>query len=492
MRTEFVDSYRQLRLRIRELARKHPGERLVFRGQVAFYKGAVVPSIMRHGQAAYHEEQHPFWYTLVTDMVLSMAVEYQTWLQRRGAQGKKPSAATEPSEEPTTPASLGSHIERLLQHYGARSNYVDVTSSLPVALWFAHHAHNMHDLPLMPGDVPDVDPPLDPYGQMRVFDIAWYERAWPEKKTGYLFILAPNIPRNRSSLRHGDYIDLNPNVMATRISRQRAGLIFAEQGVDAGDLRKFVLRVFRFALPLKGVPRFVKEAETNVLFPTPDEDVTYAKLLARIPFQTDLNAPFSVRRIVRIPEYYDAFLSQGSPAWKAFRRQDIDRGITLFFAMLITQDHSTVVCRAGDADIYLKDATPILCPRSISFIMDISSVDEFTLAPHGNNLFFEYDPIHIGVAEDTSIIPSDPRGVWLVAHGNQIWCRLFAKSSDTDSDLRVSATFGHWFTFENEKLTLVGEAPKSGDFHDELIEAERQLLGIVLSLVGTCGMTAES
>ena len=400
MRTEFVDSYRQLRLRIRELARKHPGEKLVFRGQVGFYKGAVVPSIMREGQAAYHEHQHPFWYTLVTDMVFSRVIEYQKWLQSRRAQGKEPSAATEPSEEPATPASLGSHIERLLQHYGARSNYVDVTSSLPVALWFAHHAHNMHDLPLLPGDVPDVDPPLDPYGQMRVYDVAWYEQAWPEKKTGYLFILAPNIPRNRGALRHGDYIDLNPNVMATRINRQRAGLIFAEQAVESGDLHKFVLRVFRFALPLKGVPRFVKETETTVLFPPPDEDLTYAKLLARIPFQTDLAKPFSIRRIVSIPEYYDAFLSQGSPAWKAFRRQDTDRGITLFFPMLITQDHSTVVCRAGDTDIYLKDVTPILCPRSISFIMDIAGVDEFTLAPHGNNLFFEYDPIRSGVIAD--------------------------------------------------------------------------------------------
>jgi len=123
-------------------------------------------------------------------------------------------------------------------------------------------------------------------------------------------------------------------------------------------------------------------------------------LLARIPFQTDLAKPFSIRRIVSIPEYYDAFLSQGSPAWKAFRRQDTDRGITLFFPMLITQDHSTVVCRAGDTDIYLKDVTPILCPRSISFIMDIAGVDEFTLAPHGNNLFFEYDPIRSGVIAD--------------------------------------------------------------------------------------------
>jgi len=484
METVLVSDYRKLRLRIRELAREHRDAKFAFRGQIAFHNGAVIPSIMRTGHADYQEVHHPLWYTLVSDMVFSQVLEYQKWLRSRG-QDRKPvvESETETPEAPKTSASLGSQIERLLQHYGARSNYVDVTSSLTVALWFAHHAHNMHDLPLLPADVPDLDESPDPFGPMRVYDIAWYERAWPKAKVGYLFVLAPNIPQNPGTLRHGDYIDLLPNVMSLRIDRQRAGLIFAENTVDSGDLSKFVLRVFEFRLPLKGAPRFVTQAKTSTLFPSPDKDLTYGDLLDRIPFQTDLNAPFSVRRIVRIPEYYDKFLSQGSAAWRAYRKRDTYRFISLLFPMLMDQNHSSVVCQAGGADVHLKHATPLLCPLSISFVMDPASADDFTLAPHGDNLFLEYDPIRGGVIAETPIAPSDPRGIWIVSHGKHIWCRLFAKSKGNDEQVGIAATFGHWFAFENGTIVLVGDPAEEGSDESELIDTERELLGLALSLL---------
>jgi hypothetical protein len=94
----------------------------------------------------------------------------------------------------------------------------------------------MHDMPLLPADVPDLNQPLDPFGPMPVYDVAWYERAWPARKFGYLFVLAPNLAQPGRALHPGDFIDLNPNYMAARINRPQAGLIFADKAVHAGDL----------------------------------------------------------------------------------------------------------------------------------------------------------------------------------------------------------------------------------------------------------------
>jgi hypothetical protein len=113
--------------------------------------------------------------------------------------------------------------------------------------------------------------------------------------------------------------------------------------------------------------------------------------------------------------------------------------------------------------------------------MEPATKNEFTLGPHGNNLFFEFDPIRGGIVAETPATPSDPRGIWVVGHGNRIWCRLFAKAGDHDSE--ISATFGHWFDFQNGEITPAGDTPGSRSDDGEFIAAERQLLGIVLSLL---------
>lgn len=480
LKTERVDSYRQLRARMRDLARQHRGRKLVLRGQTALYGGAVIPSIMRRGHERYRETQHALWYTLVSDLVFSNVVEYQQWRRKRGtAPAAEP--APEAPERPAAAGSLGSHIERLLQHYGARSNYVDVTSSLPVALWFAHHSHNLFEQPYLPADVPGLDAPLDPFGPMPVYEIAWYTAAWPKTKTGYLLTLAPNLAERDAAPQHGDYVELTPNLMSARIGRQRAGLIYANK--NAGDLRKLVVRAFRFKLPLAGAPRFVTDARTNALFPSPDADRTYAGLLARGPFRTDLTAPHSMRRIISIPEYYESSVPRDA-AWRAFRRHDVYRPLSLFFPRLYPQDHPLVVCRVGDRDVRLRDATPVLGPLSISMIMDptmIADLPEFSLHQYGANLFVEFDLLRGGIIAETPIAPSEPRGVWVVADGNRVWCRLFVNADEHDES-KITGTDGHWFALGKEKgLTLIGGAPDGTE--DAALQGERQLLGYVLSLL---------
>jgi hypothetical protein len=116
--------------------------------------------------------------------------------------------------------------------------------------------------------------------------------------------------------------------------------------------------------------------------------------------------------------------------------------------------------------------------------MAIQSAEDFSLGTHGTNLFFEFDPIRAGVIADDPITPSDPRGIWIVAKEDRIWCRLFAKRDDAENDaLSISATHGHWFAFEGEQITLAGAPLPPGKFEADLIDAEQQLLGVVLGLL---------
>jgi hypothetical protein len=487
MKTELVNNYRELRGRIRELANEQRGAKLVFRGQVDLHKGSVVPSIARPGSEDYHRDQHPFWYTIVSDMVFDRAIKYQEWLLagRDQAGERQHSPGPKIGDDAVRPGTLGSQIERLLQHYGARSHYIDVTTSLRVALWFAHHTHHIHDLPLLPMDVPDLHQPLDPYGPMPVYDVAWYEPAWPKKGVGYFFVLAPTLAEAGKPLRHGDFIDLNPNYMAERISRQQAGLIYADTDIDAESLRRFVLGIFRFALPLSGAPNFVTTANTHALFPSPDRDIAYSEILARIPFRNEIELPFALRRVLRIPEYYDKAHAEnlGSAVWRAFRKYDCYRPRTLLFPVLVDKDDPALVCTVDGTEIHLRNATPVLGPLSISFVMEPTSPQELAFSDHGAGLFFEFDPVRAGVVSEERIAPENPHGIWIVRNGDSFWCRVFGMTA-TDEETTIHASSGHWFVLEEGKgITFVGEQPQPGSFEEEQIAAEREHLGIALSLL---------
>jgi hypothetical protein len=68
-------------------------------------------------------------------------------------------------------------------------------------------------------------------------------------------------------------------------------------------------------------------------------------------------------------------------------------------------------------------------------------------------------------------------------HGKHIWRRLFAKSEGNDEQVRIAATLGHWLAFEYGAIVLVGDPAEEGSDESELIDTERELLGLALSLL---------
>jgi hypothetical protein len=486
LKSKPVNSYRQLERCIQDLRRQHRGTKLVFRGQVMLYGGRVRPSIARPGSQAYLQARHPLWYAIVSDVLLQGAIEYKKWLRERAARTpSKPGqrSVRNPASEGTPKGTLGSHIEAMLQHYGARSYFVDVTKSLRVALWFAHHRHRLEEVPLSPENVPDLHLPLDPFGPMPVYDVAWYEPAWPKHKTGYLFVLSPNAFDATKGLRHGDYIDLMPNYYAARVGRQQAGLVHADVRADAGDLGDFIRAIFRFKLPLDGAPTFVTKAKTLTLFPSPDKDRMYRDILARLPFRESLEEPFALPRILRIPEYYQSYeKSAGSTQWPHFRKLD---GLSLragFFAALANGTSQILECHHGDTVAYLGNARPILGPLSIQFMMEPTSTSEFTLEDGGAGIFIEHNPLRLGVIAEEPAPPEEARGIWVVRRGNRLWCRVFWW--DASGKPQIAATHGHSFLLEEGKqLDLDGAWPASGSVDEEEVHHERDFLVLALSLL---------
>jgi FRG domain-containing protein len=154
MTPKHVASYAALQQHIRQIRRSLPDAAPVFRRQTSWYGGSVRPSIARKGSARYIREYDSTWETTVSGMPMRRLMAYQAWLRTRSR--TRSSACTRPpvvqaSAAATQPrGTLDSHVREILQHYGAKSHYVDVTKSLTVALWFAHHEQKEHLFPLLP------------------------------------------------------------------------------------------------------------------------------------------------------------------------------------------------------------------------------------------------------------------------------------------------------------------------------------------------------
>jgi len=129
-----VATYEELRKAIERISGARGGE-LVFRGQTAHHCGEILPSILRSGSSAYMTEEHRGWRRFVWWQTMTMAAEYQQYLIEKKAE------KAEQASDPVPDYPIDAHLDAVLQHYGARSSFVDVTRSLDVALWFAHHKY---------------------------------------------------------------------------------------------------------------------------------------------------------------------------------------------------------------------------------------------------------------------------------------------------------------------------------------------------------------
>jgi hypothetical protein len=363
----------------------------------------------------------------------------------------------------------------LLQHYGERSSFVDVTTSLDVALWFAHHGWIGRRV------VRSIE------GGRQVTLCASY--AARTEGAAYVFALAPRFRRKRSlGLRHGDLVDLGEVQLAGRMRAQSAALIYTNMNRAGGDLSDYVVAAFRFSVPLPG---FAGAGwPTTRLFPPPHRDPLLRLLLSSNPFVARSPRSRISVRLAETPEYYDSRRFEGSAEWRSYRRHD--RIVTWpFFHYALRTARAADGGRLRHIEAFstststgmrdVRQALPILNLSSSRAMLARRPETDIRFPPGATSIFLEYGPLQEIYDKKVLLLPivhadgewaeirvhivdvPHVRGVWLLQDRSRFYARLYGGHPASG----LTFTPGSWFRWEGEELTIDATAVA------EVAEAER-------------------
>jgi hypothetical protein len=164
-------------------------------------------------------------------------------------------------------------LQALAQHYGAGSNYLDVTHDLGIAVWFAFHTSKLAKLETIVG-------PVDETGSDFTLATTWV-RLLPSEGPAHVYVFELKPWQREGIPDAGEVVDLQhaPELFQSRRIKAQSGcLIFADEDED---------------LKTRASHHFVLEggfAESPYaswslehIFPAPAEDVWYARFL-ELPF----------------------------------------------------------------------------------------------------------------------------------------------------------------------------------------------------------------
>jgi hypothetical protein len=247
-----ITTYRQLREHLSDLGNPPTGYVRVYRGQTKDH-GSMLPSGLRAGGARRDPVWH-YWSALASRELL-------------GAPDQLVSSADE-----------AVWIEAIAQHYGPGSNFLDVTHSLDVALWFALHEAR----PVSASHEMGPDIPSEPAQGIPLIEQWWEYRRWSDRLGGYLYVF--DVPEwdGTGSPVHGQLLDLSYRPIlskSSRIKAQAACVVAADSAIDSGDLTSFLRHEpILVALPMDGAPRLDESAD--MMFPDPSQDPWYDLFLS--------------------------------------------------------------------------------------------------------------------------------------------------------------------------------------------------------------------
>jgi hypothetical protein len=234
-----------------------PGWHRVYRGQTKDY-GQMIPSGVRRRTREYWSLWHRH---------AMLVAPFESDLALAEAKGV-----------PSTLDMLSFWVHAIAQHYGGDSNYLDVTSDIQSALWFALYQMVAKDATIVMGS----GDALDPVHDVQVKQTFWRYERWEEPAYLYVFDVPPW--NGKAQLEHGTLIDVAtqaPHLVSdsTRMAAQRASLLYSDS--DIGDLTSFYASPpLRVAWPMEGAERL--SHGTQDIFPPPTVDPWY-KIFLRQP-----------------------------------------------------------------------------------------------------------------------------------------------------------------------------------------------------------------
>jgi hypothetical protein len=244
--------------------------------------------------------------------------------------------------------------ELIAQQYSNGSPYLDVTSRLDVAIWFALNDFDSHECRAVFGEPGPFDPEQD-----RVAHVPCFTPHPGQRAMGYLLILDLPVTPNGLPRSHGDLVDLTalpPGLeRSTRISNQSAALVYAEKSFDGGSLTSF-LACPPIELSINFLNRIPTTTTAAFLFPAPRNDEWYRRLL-QLPLwpQLDDVNRLELGQSFTVPLY----------AWDASSLQAVtDPLIALTPTLLAPTLRKVTITRAG------QEYAPLLPSGCISVLIE--------------------------------------------------------------------------------------------------------------------------
>jgi|GEM_PF-2971603 len=367
---------------------------IVFRGQCENY-GTVVTSMAREGC---HYTKTFRW------NILSSKIANKYIL------GKK-----ETRDRFSGPSSLTAAI---LQHYGYRMFFLDVTSDINVAIYFASNSFNMN--PIFYKAI------IDNHELSKAVKCARYDAS--KNEYGYIYVFEVPIANNYDPQQHGEYVDLSKVMPKScrRIFRQQCGLIFSRwRREDKGDLKDFLVKKIRIKNPLSGIPK-TKQFSQRYLFPDPNDDLFYKELLEAPFIQWDLDTDI-FEKIIDVPEY----ISGASPTQdenETYRKLDkVYMPSHYFYEFKKQCDHyrsnGGFEVELNESKYLLLNADPILLLAPIDLYVNETiirdpnkyPVEKLSIKDDWTNIFIELSPEEILYDYNPN---SQGRGLWVIRKDN--------------------------------------------------------------------------
>jgi FRG domain len=277
----------------------------------------------------------------------------------------------------------------LVQHYGYRSWFLDVTHDPLIALWFAVHSFNGSHASF-------VDESEEPHIIYDPVLCALYKRS--PLNEGFVYVFAVSDSQVRQVLL--DLAALMPK-SALRVHRQRAAAMLSMPSLDPA---RFLIATLRVSDDLmKHV--FPPDISPQSLFPPPSADPVY-KAFVRVPFFVPTRRRLQSRSIVACPLLVFPFYIHHKNDW--FVEFQPHLNLVPFQFFFFHEPARANLAYSVRKTCRLQDAIPIYTPRLPYWDLiivpqqvneddvvrtrsgsDIETLDFSIWRQHGVNLFFE-------------------------------------------------------------------------------------------------------
>lgn len=424
------------------------GYRRVFRGQTALYD-EVVASLLRPGRPQYSRRHR---LKAVSQFLLE---------EFRGSAGDGNDFAL--------------WTELIAQQYSTGSPYLDVTSRVDVALWFALNQFESTEYVPAFGEPGPFDPTKDISGRVPLLIPRRSAR-----DSGYLFVL--DVPTTADGLphAHADFADLTALPVglqpSTRIQHQSASLVYTNRKTNGGDLSPYLA-----CPPIPLAPELIASIDSEItsefLFPTPDHDEWYRRLL-QLPLWPRLTQTneLELQQSFEVPLY----------AWDDPSMMTVSEPLIILQPTLLTPTLKT------EPLIGPVDPAPLLAPDAISILVEepifltspsfddpvwnhaalwagiphLAQVRPQTGGEHTSvdltKVYFEFSPLELGDWQTAEASGSTfHAGAYLTRQGNVL--TLWRVQRNLPSGLSASGPFK--FRYADESKRFMYDAP-NGRTHE--------------------------